>query len=89
LDLANDAQKQDSCGRFGSGQSRWKNLPRGWSDALVGVRAEVVALGLEEVGGKAGGAVAVVVGEGALKVGTGTPHSAASATTLRQLAWAF
>ena len=20
-----------SCGRFGSGQSMWKNLPRGWS----------------------------------------------------------
>src|SRR5690606_41750227 len=34
-------------------------------DALVGVGAEVIALGLEQVGREAVGAVAVVVGQGA------------------------
>ena len=41
-----------------------EELAAGLVDAFVGVRAEEVALGLKKVGGKAGRAVAVVVGEG-------------------------
>ena len=43
----------------------------GFVEGLVGVGAEEVALGLEEVGGEAGGAVAVVVADGGAEGGDG------------------
>jgi hypothetical protein len=54
-----------------SGHSVWKNSPSGLSSALVGVGSEEVALGLEQVGGEAGGAVAVVVAEAGAEGGDG------------------
>ncbi len=46
------------------GPFRVEELAFGFVQALVGVGTEEVALGLEEVGGEAFGAVAVVVAEG-------------------------
>ena len=56
-------------------------------DALVGVGAEVVALGLEQVRGQAAAAVAVEVGQGGCIAGSGMPFAAAVATTRRQPSW--
>ncbi len=50
---------------------RVKHLAFGLVEALVGVGAEEVALGLEEVRGEAGGAVAVVVAEAGAEGGHG------------------
>ena len=46
-----------------SGPVRVKELAAGFVDALIGVRAEVVALRLQQVGGQPSGAVAIVEGE--------------------------
>jgi len=71
-----------------SGHSVWKNWPSWLVGALVGVGAEEVALGLEEVGGEAGGAVAVVVAEAGAECGN---RDAVARwrwpTTSRQFCW--
>ncbi len=60
----------------------------GFVGALVGVGAEVVALGLEQVGGQAGGAVAIVVGERGAEGGDGDAVlDGGLETAVRQLAW--
>ena len=41
----------------------WKNWPRGLVQPLVGVRAEIVALRLQKVGGQAFGGVAVEIAQ--------------------------
>src|SRR5580658_5439847 len=48
---------------LGIGPIQVEKLPRGLVDPLVGVRTEVVPLGLEQVGREPGRAVSVVVGQ--------------------------
>ena len=68
----------------------WKNSPRGLVDALVGVGAEVVALGLDQVGRQPGRAVAVVEGQraGAWPAAAIAGWRRPCATTRRQPSWA-
>ena len=83
------------CFRFGRFFS-WLFLslqPFGVEDAglvgpLVGVRAEIVALGLEQVGREAGAAVLVVIGQRrAEPAGMAMPFFEALQTARRQFAW--
>ena len=53
-------------------------------DPLVGVRAEIIALGLEQVRRQARAAILIVKAERGANAGTGMPFLAATATTLRQ-----
>ena len=65
-----------------------EELAAGLVDALVGVGAEVVALGLQQVGGQALAAVAVVEGQrGGERRAPARPPSTACATTRRQEVW--
>ena len=61
-----------------------EELAAGLVDALVGVGAEVVALGLEQVGRQAFAAMQSKNARAVLNAGTGMPFLTAVATTLRQ-----